>query len=296
MTLLNVPESPVDDAPSVTADAVRWVKGGAMTPVHVSESIGDQIRFHCAAVLLIPHAVRHYHREIRRLLAEVSLGSGALAAIGGTVVIITFMTLAIGFEIGLQGYSQLSQVGVTSLSGFASAYINTREGAPLIAAIALIATVGGGFTAQLGAMQVAEEVDAIEVMGVRSVSFLVSTRIVAGLLAVVPLYALSLIMSYAATKFVVTTMNGQPDGTYMHYFHVFLAPRDILVSMLKLVVMAVAIMLVHCYHGYRASGGPVGVGVGVGRAVRSSLVIVMFIDLLLTVALYGSGSSLEISG
>jgi phospholipid/cholesterol/gamma-HCH transport system permease protein len=264
-------------------------------PLVAMGTIGRQARFHRDAVRLVPHAVTSYRGEIRRLLGEVSLGSGALAAIGGTVVIISFMTIAIGFEIGLQGYSQLSTIGVSALSGFTSAYINTREGAPLISAIALIATVGGGFTAQLGAMRVSEEIDALEVMAVRSLSFLVSTRIVAGLIAVIPLYTLALIMTYAATKFVTTTMNGQSNGTYMHYFQVFLDPKDILISMVKLTVMAVAIILIHCYYGFSASGGPVGVGVAVGRAVRTSLITVMMIDLLLTIALYGN-SVIEISG
>ncbi|MFI7589704.1 ABC transporter permease [Spongisporangium articulatum] len=264
-------------------------------PLGTLESMGRQARFHREAVLQIPFAIRNYPGEIRRLLGEVSLGSGALAAIGGTIVIISFLTIAIGFEIGLQGYSQLSTVGVAALSGFTSAYINTREGAPLIAAIALIATVGGGFTAQLGAMRVSEEVDALETMAVRPVAYLVSTRIVAGLIAVIPLYTLALIMTYASTKFVTTTINGQPDGTYDHYFQVFLAPSDILISMVKLTVMAVAIILIHSYYGYNASGGPVGVGVAVGRAVRTSLIVVMVIDLLLTVSLYGH-SVIEISG
>jgi phospholipid/cholesterol/gamma-HCH transport system permease protein len=265
-------------------------------PGRVFEAGGRQLRFFGRVLVQIPHAVTSYRREVTRLLAEVSLGSGALALIGGTVVIVSFMTAAVGVEIGLQGYSQLGSIGVPALAGFVSAYVNTREGAPLIAAIALIATVGGGFTAQLGAMRVAEEIDALETMAVRSVAFLVSTRVVAGLLAVTPLYAMSLIISYASTEFVVTVINHQPTGTYLHYFQVFLAPSDIVISLVKLVVMAVTVMLVHCYYGYHATGGPVGVGIGVGRAVRASLIIVMTIDLLLSMILYGHSTTLNISG
>lgn len=108
------------------------------------ETFGSQMLFYGRALRWSPRAVRRYRREILRLLAEVSLGTGALAMIGGTVVIVSFLTIAAGVEIGLQGFSQLNDIGVQALAGFVSAYVNTREGAPLIAAIALVATVGGG--------------------------------------------------------------------------------------------------------------------------------------------------------
>jgi phospholipid/cholesterol/gamma-HCH transport system permease protein len=91
----------------------------------------------------------------------VTLGSGALAVIGGTVGVITAMCFFTGTEVGLQGYAALNQLGTAAFSGFVSAYFNTREIAPLVAAIALAATVGCGFTAQLGAMRISEEVDAL---------------------------------------------------------------------------------------------------------------------------------------
>jgi phospholipid/cholesterol/gamma-HCH transport system permease protein len=266
------------------------------SPGRMTDGIGEQIRFHFQAIGLIPHAIRSYPGEVKRLLAEVALGSGALAMIGGTVMIVTFMTAAVGIEVGLQGYSQLGSMGMSALAGFVSAYVNTREAAPLIAMISLIATVGGGFTAQLGAMRVSEEIDALETMAVRSVSFLVSTRIIAGLVAVAPLYAMALIISYASTQAVVTLGYGEAVGTYQHYFMVFLAPQDVLISLVKVMIMAVVVMLVHCYYGYNATGGPVGVGVAVGRAVRASLVIVMMSDLVLSMTLYGHSNTINISG
>ena len=114
--------------------------------------------------------------EILRILAEVTLGSGALAVIGGTVGVIIGMTFFTGTQVGLQGYAALNQLGTAAFSGFVSAYFNTREIAPLVAGIALAATVGCGFTAQLGAMRISEEVDALEVMAIPSMPFLVTTR------------------------------------------------------------------------------------------------------------------------
>ena len=110
------------------------------------------------------------------------------------------MTFFTGAQVGLSGYAALNQIGTAAFSGFVSAYFNTREIAPLVAGIALAATVGCGFTAQLGAMRISEEVDALEVMAIPSMPFLVTTRIVAGLVAIVPLYVIGLLSSYFATR------------------------------------------------------------------------------------------------
>jgi phospholipid/cholesterol/gamma-HCH transport system permease protein len=262
----------------------------------VLDEPGNQTWFYGRAYLAVPYALRRYRREIWRLLAEVTFGSGALALIGGTVVIVGFLTSFAGIEIGIQGYSQLDNVGVEALSGFISAYINTRLAAPIVAAIALIATVGAGFTAQLGAMRVSEEIDALEVMSVPSVPYLVTTRIIAGLIAVVPLYSVALLSSYACTRLIITGVYGQSGGAYDHYFTTFLIPSDIAISLVKVMAMSVVIMSIHCYYGYTASGGPAGVGRAVGRAVRLSLIAVLFTDLLLSLALYGNSDTLNISG
>lgn len=265
-------------------------------PGRLLGAVGHQAEFYGKALAGIPLAVGRYRREIYRLVAAVGFGAGALALIGGTVVTVGFLTGFAGIELGLQGYSQLGNIGVEALSGFISAYINTRLAAPAIAGIALTATVGAGFTAQIGAMRVAEEIDALEVMSVRTIPYLVSTRIVAGAIAIMPLYAVALLSSYAATRVIVTVGFGQSDGTYTHYFDTFLIPSDIAISFVKVMFMAVAIMSIACYYGYNASGGPAGVGRSVGSAVRLSLVVVLFLDLLLSFALYGSTDTLNISG
>ena len=113
------------------------------SPAQGLRDLGDQLGFHAAAYRAVPRTVRSYPKEIIRLLAEVSLGSGALALIGGTVLVIGFLTAASGIEVGLQAYTSFDNIGVSALSGFFSAYFNTREVAPIIAGIALTATVGG---------------------------------------------------------------------------------------------------------------------------------------------------------
>ena len=150
--------------------------------------------------------------------------------IGGTVGVIAFLAFFTGTEVGLQGYAALNQLGSSAFTGFISAYFNTREIAPLVAGLALAATVGCGFTAQLGAMRISEEIDALEVMGVPSMPFLVTTRMIAGFVAVIPLYVIGLLSSYAATRLIATGYYGQSKGTYDHYFHLFLPPGDVLWS------------------------------------------------------------------
>ncbi|WP_026918174.1 MlaE family ABC transporter permease [Gordonia shandongensis] len=274
--------------------AARLEPSKVLTP---AENFGRQLAFYGASLRSIPKAVTHYRRETIRLLAEVSLGAGALAVIGGTVVIIGFLTAAAGYEVGQQGSSSLGRVGVEAMSGFISAFFNTREAIPVIAGVALTATVGSGFTAQLGAMRVSEEIDALEVMSVQSLPYLVSTRIAAGLAAVIPLYAIALFTGYASTKFVSVFLSDQSPGTYDHYFQLFLQPGDVAISLLKVVVMAVAVMAVHCFYGYNASGGPAGVGVAVGHAVRMSLIIIMVVDFIVGIALYGGvHATVRVSG
>ncbi|NNM47464.1 MlaE family ABC transporter permease [Knoellia koreensis] len=265
-------------------------------PVQALDSLGEQMRFYVRSLAWSPRTIRRYKKEVVRLLAEVSLGSGALSVIGGTVGVIAFLAFFTGSQVGLQGYSSLNQLGTGAFTGFVSAYLNTREIAPLVAGLALAATVGCGFTAQLGAMRISEEVDALEVMGIPSLPFLVTTRMIAGFIAVVPLYVLGLLSSYAATRFIVVHYFGQSAGTYDHYFHLFLPPIDVLYSFIKVMVFAVVIILIHCYYGYNASGGPAGVGVAVGKAVRTSIVAINIVDFFLSLAVWGATTTVRIAG
>jgi phospholipid/cholesterol/gamma-HCH transport system permease protein len=206
------------------------------------------------------------------------------------------MTFFTGTEVGLQGYNALNQIGSAAYTGFVSSYFNTRELAPLVSALALSATVGCGFTAQLGAMRISDEIDALEVMAVPSLPFLVTTRLVAGLLAVIPLYVIGLLASFAATRTIVTVFFEQSAGTFDHYFDLFLPPHDILWSFGKVLIFATMVMLIHCYYGYHASGGPAGVGVAVGRAVRTSIVVINIADLMLGLAIWGATTTVRIAG
>ncbi|GAA4808990.1 ABC transporter permease [Tomitella cavernea] len=260
------------------------------------DDFGRQAYFYWQAIINIPFALRKYKKETLRLIAEISMGTGALAMIGGTVVIVGFLTLMAGGTIATQGFASLGDIGVEALTGFFAAFINVRIAAPVVAGIGLAATIGAVSTAQLGAMRVSEEIDALEAMAISSVPYLVSTRVVAGMIAVIPLYSLAVIASFIASRFSTVVLFGQSAGIYDHYFTTFLQPLDILWSFFQAIAMAIVVMLVHTYHGYNASGGPAGVGVAVGNAVRTSLICVVTVTLLISLAIYGTSGNFHLSG
>ncbi len=260
------------------------------------EERGDQLLFYIKALAWTPRAITRYRREIMNTLAEVAFGVGGLSLIAGTAGVIAFMAFFAGTEVGIQGYASLSQIGVAKFTAFISAYFNTREVAPLVSSIALAATVGCGYTARLGAMRISEEIDALEVMAVPSLPFLVTTRMIAAFIAVIPLYIVALAASYLSPRLITTLIYGQSAGTYDHYFLQFLPPIDILWSFAKLLFLAASIILIHCYYGYTASGGPAGVGTAVGRAIRSSIVTIVVADFFLSFAIWGSTTTVRITG
>lgn len=260
------------------------------------DNFGEQALFFAEAFRYVPNAVNRYRRETVRLIAEMTLGAGALLMVGGTVGVATFMTLAAGGTLAVQGYASLGDIGIEALTGFLSAFLNVRIVAPLIAGIALAATLGAGATAQLGAMRIAEEIDAVESMAVHSMSYLVSTRIVAGLVTIIPLYSLSVLAAFFSARATTVYINGQSGGLYDHYFDTFLNPVDLLWSFLQAIVMSIAVMLVHTYYGYNAAGGPVGVGIAVGRSVRTSLIVVVVVTLAVSLAVYGASGNFNLSG
>jgi len=274
--------------PRLSRTIRRWADGWTR--------IGIQARFYIKTIGHTGDVFLYYRSELLRLIAQMGLGVGALAVIGGTVVIVGFLTMTTGALVAVAGYNQFADIGVEALTGFASAYFNVRLAAPLTAGVALAATIGAGATAQLGAMRINEEIDALEVMGIRAIGYLVSTRVIAGVFVVVPLYGVAVLSAFASARFSTTMIYGQSAGVYDHYFKTFLYPVDLIWSFLIAVAMAVVIMLVHTYYGFHASGGPAGVGEAVGRAVRTSLVSSAALIVFLSLAIYGQTGNFHLSG
>ncbi|HEY2428973.1 MAG TPA: ABC transporter permease [Acidimicrobiales bacterium] len=258
---------------------------------HVAERFDDlwhQFTFYARIFSTFPKGAK-YWKEIIALISDITVGAGALVVGGGMFFVIFSMSFFTGTEVGLEGFKGLQQIGAQQFTGLVSSVANAREITPLIAGVALAAQVGAGFTAQLGAMRISDEIDALEVMGVDSFVYLVTTRVIAALITMIPLYLAALFASFLATELVVTKFFFLSPGAYQHYFSLFLPARDVFYSFIKAMVFAVVVTLIHCYYGFYASGGPAGVGVAAGRAIRISIIAVVILNLVLSLIMFGAG-------
>ncbi|NDK88533.1 ABC transporter permease [Gordonia desulfuricans] len=249
--------------------------------------LGEYVTFVLRAVAAVPYTLVHYRKHVLAQIAEVTFGNKSLLSGGGTMGIVLAMSLAAAMMLGVETYRGLQLVGMTNLSGMLSAIANTRELAPVVVAIALAAKVGTGFTAQIGAMRISDEIAALDVMAIRSIPFLATTRMIAAMVCILPIYMIGLLSSYIATRLVVVWYNGESSGTYDYFFHLALTPADLVYSATKAVVFAAIVTLVHCSYGYFASGGPEGVGQAAGRALRTSILAIGIFDVIFTFGLWG---------
>ena len=260
------------------------------------DTFGEQALFYGRSLQSIPLAVKLYRRETARLIAEMAFGAGGLLVVRGTVGVTAFLTLASGGVITVPGYSSLGDIGIEALTGFLSAFIKhphrcvgDRPYRP-----------GGhhrrGHHGTTGCDAHSRRIDALEVMAVRSVSYLVATQDDRRHCRDRPALPLATLASFFSARFTTVYLSGQSRGLYDHYFSTFLIPVDLLWSFLQAIVMSIAVMLVHTYYGYNAKGGPVGVGVATGDAVRTSLIVVVMITLLISLSVYGASGKFTLSG
>ena len=257
---------------------------------------GAAATFLARSLFSVRYTITHYRKEVLRQLADISWGTGAIIVGGGTIGVMVLLAVSAGTSLGIEGFAGLELVGLAPLTGFVAASVNTRELAPLVAALALAAQVGCRFTAQLGSMRTHEEIDALEVMAVHPIRYLVTTRVIASMLAIGPLYLVGLLGSWIASQLAVVVLFGQSSGTYEHYFDAFISGRDVMLSIVKILIFALLVALIHCWYGFHASGGPQGVGEATGRAIRASIVIVVLADMLLTLVFWGNDPGFRIAG
>lgn len=237
-----------------------------------------------------------YRKVVAQQVSDVVIGAGGFVLGSGMILVIFSLSFLAGTTVGLQGYVGLEQIGAESFSGLIGSFANVREVTPVIAAVALAAQVGTSFTAELGAMRVSDEIDALETMGIPSFIYLVCTRLLATLIALVPLYLIALFTSFAATRLITTRFFGLSPGIYDYYFELYLPPIDVVYSIIKFVVFTVLVVLIHCYYGYYATGGPSGVGRAVGRAVRLAISLIVVVNLVLSFAFWGTTSTVTLTG
>ena len=275
--------------------AIQATDPSAIRRPHSYTGLAGQLRFWWHSLRAVPRAVG-YWRQIAAIVSDVTIGVGALVVGAGTFFVIFSMAFFTGTQVGLEGYQGLRSIGAEAFTGLVSSWANTREITPLVAGVALAAQIGTSFTAELGAAKISEEVDALEVMAVPSVTYMVATRIWAAIITIIPLYLAALFASFIATELIVTKFFTLSGGTYAHYFHLFLPPIDVMYSLIKAVLFAVLVTLIHCYYGYNASGGPAGVGVASGRAIRASITTVVVVNLFLSLFMWGGNETVRIAG
>lgn len=237
--------------------------------------------------LYLPLTVRRYTRQTLAATINMAWGRGSLIVDGGTISVLILLGVATGATLGIEALAVLNILGFGALSGIISGIGAVRVLGPIVAGIAFMSQAGTRMTAEIGAMRISEEIDAVESIGLRPIPFVVGTRLIGALTCVIPGYLLTLMGVFYTIQLVVVTFNGEHGGTYRHYFVMFLSPMDLLYSVIKVAIYCMAVTLIHCYYGYFASGGPVGVGMASGRAVRASLVTIVVLDLTTSILIWG---------
>ncbi|OMC27505.1 ABC transporter permease [Mycobacterium colombiense] len=258
--------------------------------------LGHMLVFFVRAVLAVPSVLRQYRTEFLRLLSNIAWGNGSIVVGGGTAGVAVVLGVTAGALVAVEGYNFLNLLGLGPATGIISSLVNTRELAPIMASLAFAMQAGCRFTAQLGAMRIAEEIDALESLAIRPIPFLVTTRLMASVIAVIPLYIACLAVTYLTCQVVAEVISGGSVGPYLHYFTMMLSAKDIAYSVVKCVVFVWLSSTVQCYYGFYASGGPEGVGVAAGHAMRASITVVIMVNMLLTMALWSIDAGARFGG
>jgi len=215
----------------------------------------------------------------------------------GSAVIIWAFVFILGLQCGIQGAYFNRSIGAPSLAGLFSAYCDLREGVPYAFGYILAAKVGTGIVAELGAMRISDEIDALEVMGIQPVTFLAATRLLGAWIAIPFLYLVAIGVAYFASYFAVIQQVGDvSSGGYLLIFWMYQNPLDLLFSLTKGMVMSTVIVLVGCYYGYTASGGPVGVGTATAQSMVVNIILVHIIGMLGTFVFWGANPRAPIGG
>lgn len=272
------------------------VTGLVASSRHVLEEIGQIAVFIGKTIRLLPTTVRHYRKQTVATMNNMAWGNGSLVVDGGVISLMFFLGVAVGAVVAIQAFMAFDLLGFGALTGIIGSFGNVRVIAPIITGIGFAAQAGCRMTAEIGSMRISEEIDATESIGLQAIPFVVGTRLIGSMLVVLPGYLMALVVSFVTGGIVVKTFHDQPAGTYDHYFGQFLSVPDLLASVAKVLVFCAVVTLIHCYYGYFASGGPAGVGSASGRAIRASLVAIVVLNFVMTVAIWGLSPELVFKG
>lgn len=255
--------------------------------VGIFEEAGRIVRFSGQTLVSIPHAVRRYPTEVFRQCGILILSSG---------LIIWFMLLMIGVVFAVQGHYITRQFGAPGYVGIYPALGGLRTAAPSMWGWILSAKVGCGLVAELGSMRISDEVDALETMGIAPKPYLVGTRVLAAMVAMPFLYVVGLGLLYIGSWFmVVKVLHTVSPGGFTNVLWSFQSPLDLGFSTIWTMVLGMLIILVGCYYGYTAKGGPVGVGINTSRSMVVNMVFVSLFGFIFHMLFWGGFANAPIA-
>jgi phospholipid/cholesterol/gamma-HCH transport system permease protein len=262
---------------------------GLAAPRNWLASTGDIAKF-CGRVLRDVYGLRVF-----RFFGEALRQAGIL--ILSSTIVIWGLVFIIGLQCGIEGAYFNRSVGAPAYAGVFSAWCDLRELVPYAFGYMMAAKVGTGIVAELGSMRISDEIDALEVMGIDSMTFLCATRLLAAWLVLPFMYIAAVGAGFFASYLAVVQQIGEvSSGGFFLIFWMFQNPPDLLYSVIKGMVMATCIVLVGCYYGYNAGGGPVGVGTATAKSMVLNIVLVHLIGMLGTQLFWGANPRAPIGG
>src|ERR1700710_3059707 len=253
------------------------------------DSLGEIARFGGRVMGIV------YSGRVLRFFGEALRQAGIL--ILGSAMVIWGLAFILGLQCGIEGAYFNRSVGAPAYAGVFSAWCDLREIMPYAFGYMMSAKVGTGLVAELGSMRITDEIDALEVMGISSMTFLCATRLLAAWLVLPFMYVAAIGAGFFASYLAVVQQIGEvSSGGFFLIFWMFQNPPDLLYSVIKGMVMATAIVLVGCYYGYHAGGGPVGVGTATAKSMVLNIVLVHLIGMLGTQVFWGANPRALIGG
>jgi phospholipid/cholesterol/gamma-HCH transport system permease protein len=277
----------IDEPPSGPGLPQRFT-GGLTAPLRgVLSTAGDMAEFFGRTFMELG-GVWRYTSEILRQAGII---------IAGSALVILFMQFVIGFECATEGDYVLRGYGASAYSGVFNEYCGIREMAPYMFGYIVAAKIGCGLVAEIGSMRIGDEIDALESIGINPMRYLIATRLVGAWIAFPFIYMVGLGVHILADYFVTLSQIGEVSkGGYETVFWSFANPLDFADSLIKCMVLGTSIVLISMYYGYRASGGPVGVGTATARSMIVNLIWIHVANTVMTMIFWGLNPRSPIGG
>jgi phospholipid/cholesterol/gamma-HCH transport system permease protein len=250
--------------------------------------VGDMVDLSGQIARGIPRCIRDYMVETLRQATILGHGSAP---------IVLLLVFGSGLSLGVGSVYGARLIGAPSVAALGPVLAGLRELFPYAFAYMMAAKVSTGYVAEIGTMRITEEIDALDVMGVDSLVYLGSTRVLATWLVLPLMFAMAIVVGFAASYLTaVIQLHQTSPGGYLRLFWEFQNPSDYLYSVIKGIVMGSYVVLVGLFFGYRVRGGPAEVGVATARAMIVNLVGIHVIGMIMSEAFWGFNANLPVGG